>query len=33
VTLLLITRLKARYEPLVILGAGLAGFAWTSGAP
>jgi chromate transporter len=33
VTLLLITRLRARYEPLVILGAGLAGLAWSGGAP
>jgi len=32
VTLLLITRLKARYEPLVILGAGLVGLAWPGGA-
>src|SRR5437867_9626142 len=33
VTLLTITRLRARYEPLVILGAGLAGLAWSGGAP
>ena len=32
VTLLLVTRLKARYEPLVILGAGLLGLAWPGGA-
>jgi len=32
VSLLLITRLKARYEPLVILGAGLLGLAWRGGA-
>jgi chromate transporter len=33
VTLLTITRLRARYEQLVILGAGLAGLAWSGGAP
>lgn len=32
VTLLLITRMKARYEPLVIVGAGIVGLAVTSGA-
>jgi hypothetical protein len=32
VTLLTITRLRARYEPLVILGADLAGLAWSGGA-
>ncbi|HEY8156292.1 MAG TPA: chromate transporter [Myxococcota bacterium] len=32
VTLLLITRLKSRYEPLVILGAGLVGLAWSGSA-
>ncbi len=32
VTLLLVTRLKSRYEPLVILGAGLVGLAWSGGA-
>jgi chromate transporter len=33
IALLLVTRLRARYEPLVILGAGLAGLAWSGGAP
>jgi hypothetical protein len=32
VTLLLITRMKARYEPLVIVGAGIAGLVLSSGA-
>jgi chromate transporter len=32
VALLLITRLEARYEPLVILGAGAVGLAWSGGA-
>jgi chromate transporter len=31
VALLLVTRLKARYEPLVIAGAGLVGLAWSGG--
>jgi chromate transporter len=32
VALLLITRLRPRYEPLVIAGAGIAGLAWSGGA-
>ena len=32
VTLLIVTRIRARYEPLVILGAGLVGLAWSGGA-
>jgi chromate transporter len=32
VTLLLITRMKARYEPLAIVGAGIAGLVLSSGA-
>src|SRR5262245_60546262 len=31
-TLLIVTRIKARYEPLVIAGAGLIGLAWSGGA-
>jgi chromate transporter len=31
VALLLITRIRARYEPLVIVGAGLVGLAWSGG--
>ena len=31
--LFFVTRLRARYEPLVILGAGLVGLAWSGGAP
>jgi chromate transporter len=30
--LLLVTRIRARYEPLVIVGAGLVGLAWSSAA-
>ena len=33
VTLLLVTRLRARYEPLVIVGAGLVGLAWSGRLP
>ena len=32
VALLLVTRIRARYEPLVIVGAGLVGLLWWSGA-
>ena len=32
VTLFLVTRLKARYEPLVIAGAGVAGLALSGGS-
>jgi chromate transporter len=32
VALLLVSRLKARYEPLVILGAGVIGLLWGTAA-
>src|SRR5262249_8389682 len=31
VTLLIITRVRARYEPLVIMGAGIVGYMWSRG--